>query len=63
MKVAQSANTILLRDPHVRPGLYLVELRSHHAEHTVLAKRKLVITVDTEHGPDSIPKVVKITHT
>ena len=52
------------RGSHSKPaGLYLLELRSHHAEgQSSLPKRKLVITVDPEAGPEKLPKVVKITH-
>jgi hypothetical protein len=44
-------------------GLYLLELRSHHAvAQSPLPKRKLVITIDPYGGPDGSPKPVKITH-
>jgi len=44
-------------------GLYLLELRSHHAEaQSPLPRRKLVVTVDTGNGADGSPKPIKITH-
>jgi hypothetical protein len=47
-----------------KPGLYLLELRSHAAAlHSPLPKRKLVITVDSNGGELGHPKAVKITHT
>jgi hypothetical protein len=62
-KVSPAVNGNAPRDAHSKPGLYLVELRSHHAEaQSPLPKRKLLITVDAEAGPEKLPKVVKITH-
>lgn len=47
-----------------KPGLYLLELRSHGASlHSQLPKRKLVITIDSNGGELGHPKAVKITHT
>ncbi len=43
--------------------LYLVELRSHHAEaHTAVPKRKLVINLDPADGTEAAPKPIKINH-
>jgi len=56
--------SVSARDSQQKPsGLYLLELRSHHADaQSPLPRRKLVITVDAENGADALPKVVKITH-
>jgi hypothetical protein len=62
LKAAQVAPPGVFREAHARPGLYLLELRSHVAVASTLHKRKLVITVNPEYGPDCLPKVVKITH-
>lgn len=63
-KVSPVVTGATVRDAHSkRAGLYLLELRSHHAEaQSPLPKRKLVITVDPEAGPEKLPKVVKIRH-
>lgn len=46
-----------------KPGLYLLELRSHAAvTQSPLAKRKLVITIDLSDGERNLPKPIKITH-
>jgi hypothetical protein len=44
--------------------LYLVELRSRHAEaRSSLPKRKIVITIDPQDPAHSSSKEIKITHT
>ncbi len=46
-----------------KPGLYLLELRSHAAAaQSPLPKRKLVITIDPTGGEFGHPKPIKITH-
>jgi hypothetical protein len=45
------------------PMLYLLELRSHHAHaQSPVPKRRLVVTIDPQHGPHSVAKPVKIFH-
>lgn len=47
-----------------KPGLYLLELRSHMAgAQSPVPKRKLVITIDPSGGEFGLPKPIKITHT
>ncbi len=47
-----------------KPGLYLLELRSHVAgTQSPLPRRKLVITIDPTGGERGLPKPIKITHT
>lgn len=47
-----------------KPGLYLLELRSHAAAaQTSVPKRKLVITIDPNGGEFGNPKPIKIRHT
>jgi hypothetical protein len=47
-----------------KPGLYLLELRSHVAgNQSPLPKRKLVVTIDLSGGESGLPKPIKITHT
>lgn len=47
-----------------KPGLYLLELRSHMAgTQSPVPKRKLVITIDPSGGEFGLPKPIKITHT
>jgi len=47
-----------------KPGLYLLELRSHAAgTQSPLPRRKLVITIDPTGGEWGLPKPIKITHT
>jgi hypothetical protein len=42
-------------------GLYLLELRTHHAAaQSPVPRRKLVVTVQTDHGSDGFAKPVKI---
>jgi hypothetical protein len=52
-----------VRRPSTKPvGLYMLQLRSHVIE-TSSPKFKLAISADPNHGPDSLPQPVKITHT
>lgn len=45
-------------------GLYLLELRSRHAEaQSPLPRRKLVITIEPKYSTDGSSKEIKITHT
>ncbi|MDB6021718.1 MAG: hypothetical protein JWQ04_1575 [Pedosphaera sp.] len=64
VKVSPVLAGALPREAHSKPaGLYLMALRSHHVEaRSPLPRRKLVITVDPENGPEGLPKVIKITH-
>jgi hypothetical protein len=53
------------RSAPARPSvLYLLELRSHHAEaQSPLPKRKIVITIDPKDSAHSFCKEIKITRT
>jgi len=54
----------LIQRRPAKPGLYLLELRSHMAtSQSSLPKRKLVITIDPNGGELALPKPIKITHT
>jgi hypothetical protein len=45
-------------------GLYLLELRTHASlKQSELPKGKLVISIETQDGPDNRPVPIKITHT
>jgi hypothetical protein len=61
-KTAQMAPIPSFRLVQGKPGLYLVELRSHQAEtHSrLLYKRKLIIPINPHRGHDELPKPVKI---
>ena len=44
-------------------GLYLLELRSHHAvAQSPLPKRKLVLKIELKDRLDAAPKLIKITY-
>ncbi|HZV35189.1 MAG TPA: hypothetical protein VFB72_11505 [Verrucomicrobiae bacterium] len=60
LKAAQMAQTGSFRDAPARPGLYLLELRSHHADALPLHRRRLIIPV--RFAAESLPKIIKITH-
>jgi hypothetical protein len=50
--------------PSKAPVLYLVELRSHHAEaQSPVPKRKLVISTDPRDDADAPARQIKIHHT
>ena len=53
------------RSAQTKPaGLYLLELRSHHAySQSPVPRRRLVVTLDPQDSSHSGPKTVKIFHT
>jgi hypothetical protein len=54
-----------VRGPQTKPtGLYLLELRSHHAvAQSPLPRRKLVISINVAESSNATPKTIKIFHT
>ncbi len=64
MKIPRVEGRPFIQRRPVKPGLYLLELRSHAAgTQSPLPKRKLVITIDLSSGESDLPKPIKITHT
>ena len=63
VKTPEIESRMLAQRRPARPGLYLLELRSHAAAQSSVPKRKLVITIDPEGGESGNPKPIKIRHT
>jgi hypothetical protein len=63
MKTPRIEGRPFIQQRPAKPGLYLLELRSHAAgNHSPLPKRKLVVTIDLSGGESGLPKPIKITH-